>query len=315
MVHGRKFVIAACLLLWANSQAGAPAQALTTGTVQLSYVDPADVTVSLSGPVGYAQELQVTGGQVFTDLQPGTYELRVTKEGYGNFSESLEVVAGKTADAAVTLEAEESAQTLDDPGTLQITWVDPGDVKVTVRGPDGYAQETTVTGGQVFTGLAAGSYEVTTSKVGFQSSTQTLEVPADGTTSLSVVLEKQEGDAQAAAAEPEAEVLKAAEDSDKVVELSLDDLLEQGSGRYVQAGCSGCHGGDGGGNQGPAFAANDDLADTEYVARIIVRGNGGMPSFGARLSDEEIASVATYIRNSWGNNFGAVNPTDVATQR
>ena len=202
MVHGRKFVIAACLLLWANSQAGAPAQALTTGTVQLSYVDPADVTVSLSGPVGYAQELQVTGGQVFTDLQPGTYELRVTKEGYGNFSESLEVVAGETADAAVTLEAEESAQTLDDPGTLQITWVDPGDVKVTVRGPDGYAQETTVTGGQVFTGLAAGSYEVTTSKVGFQSSTQTLEVPADGTTSLSVVLEKQEGDAQTATAEP-----------------------------------------------------------------------------------------------------------------
>ena len=315
MVYSRTLILAACLLLWTSSQADAPAQAQTTGTVQLSYVDPADVSVSLTGPVDFAQELQVTGGQVFADLQPGSYELRVTKEGYRNFSETLEVVAGETVDRAVTLEPLESVQTLDNPGTLQLTWVDPGDVTVTVSGPDGFAQQTSVTGGQVYTGLAAGGYEVTVSKEGFRTFRQTVEVTANQTSSLSAMLQRQPGATQAEAEDPETAPEDAATDSAEAVELSLEELLEQGGSLYVQTGCSGCHGGDGGGNQGPAFVDNDDLADTANVASILVGGNGGMPSFGARLSDEEIAAVATYIRNSWGNDFGAVNPTDIAAQR
>jgi mono/diheme cytochrome c family protein len=40
----------------------------------------------------------------------------------------------------------------------------------------------------------------------------------------------------------------------------------------------------------------------------------GMPPF-ARLSDHDIASVATFVRNSWGNDFGPIQPTRVAEIR
>lgn len=44
-------------------------------------------------------------------------------------------------------------------------------------------------------------------------------------------------------------------------------------------------------------------------------GRGIMPAFKDRLSDEEIAAVATYIRTSWGNDFGPVSSTRVAEIR
>ena len=37
-----------------------------------------------------------------------------------------------------------------------------------------------------------------------------------------------------------------------------------------------------------------------------------MPAFEAKMSDDEIAAVATYIRNSWGNRANPVTPRDVA---
>jgi len=40
-----------------------------------------------------------------------------------------------------------------------------------------------------------------------------------------------------------------------------------------------------------------------------------MEEFQYILSDEEIAAVASYIRNSWGNRAGMVLPGQVATQR
>ena len=40
-----------------------------------------------------------------------------------------------------------------------------------------------------------------------------------------------------------------------------------------------------------------------------------MPAFGKKLSDKEIAAVATYIRTSWGNNFGPIDPQQVANAR
>ena len=40
-----------------------------------------------------------------------------------------------------------------------------------------------------------------------------------------------------------------------------------------------------------------------------------MPSFAWKLSDSEIADVATYIRNSWGNQAAAIVPSEVHTMR
>ena len=40
-----------------------------------------------------------------------------------------------------------------------------------------------------------------------------------------------------------------------------------------------------------------------------------MPSFAWKLTDQEAADVATYIRNSWGNSASAVTPEQVAAAR
>jgi mono/diheme cytochrome c family protein len=40
-----------------------------------------------------------------------------------------------------------------------------------------------------------------------------------------------------------------------------------------------------------------------------------MPTFAWKLEDREIADVATYIRNSWGNSAPAVSAGDVAKLR
>jgi mono/diheme cytochrome c family protein len=40
-----------------------------------------------------------------------------------------------------------------------------------------------------------------------------------------------------------------------------------------------------------------------------------MPSFAWKLTDSEIADVATFIRNSWGNQAAVVTATDVHDAR
>jgi mono/diheme cytochrome c family protein len=40
-----------------------------------------------------------------------------------------------------------------------------------------------------------------------------------------------------------------------------------------------------------------------------------MPAYAKDLSDHQIADVATYIRNSWGNAAPAVTPEQVAKAR
>jgi mono/diheme cytochrome c family protein len=40
-----------------------------------------------------------------------------------------------------------------------------------------------------------------------------------------------------------------------------------------------------------------------------------MPSFAWKLSDQEIADVSTYIRNSWGNHAAPVSASQAAKMR
>jgi nitrite reductase (NO-forming) len=42
---------------------------------------------------------------------------------------------------------------------------------------------------------------------------------------------------------------------------------------------------------------------------------GTMIPFGATLTDEQIANVLTYARNSWGNKAGEVTPSEVHIAR
>jgi mono/diheme cytochrome c family protein len=84
---------------------------------------------------------------------------------------------------------------------------------------------------------------------------------------------------------------------------------------YKQARCYACHGEQGFGGVGPSFRQDRFLAIGDYVIAQILLGRGIMPSFAEALNDEQIAAVATYIRDSWGNGFGDVKADEVATIR
>lgn len=97
--------------------------------------------------------------------------------------------------------------------------------------------------------------------------------------------------------------------------LAKDGSQPSGQQVFMSNGCFACHGQTGTGGAGPSFRENRFLAITDYVIAQILLGRGIMPSFAGRLNDQQIAAVASYIRNSWGNNFGEVKPEQVAQVR
>lgn len=96
---------------------------------------------------------------------------------------------------------------------------------------------------------------------------------------------------------------------------SLEQRQAEASGSQIYAwNCMICHGVEGRGGVGPALAANPHLADTSYIVAQIQLGGGGMPPFGPILESAEIASVASYIREAWENEFGPVPVEHVRVQ-
>jgi len=90
------------------------------------------------------------------------------------------------------------------------------------------------------------------------------------------------------------------------------ELMRMGEAAF-KANCAMCHGEQGRGN--PTLAGNRKLQDADFVIRQVLRGSRYMPAFGDRLSDKEIAAIITYIRNSWGNNYGTVTEEMVRVRR
>lgn len=103
------------------------------------------------------------------------------------------------------------------------------------------------------------------------------------------------------------------------------ELLAQGATLYDQH-CAACHGARGQGVPGiyPALAGNRALT-LEYPHNLVqmIRHGGfapatpghprpfGMPPFGQLLSDEEVAALASYLRQSWGHAASAVTVPEV----
>jgi cytochrome c oxidase subunit 2 len=90
-------------------------------------------------------------------------------------------------------------------------------------------------------------------------------------------------------------------------------LTEPGADIYM-ANCVACHQPEGEGIE-PVFPA---LAGSEYVAgagsevaAVISNGRAAMPAFQQDLSVAEIAAVATYIRQSWGNGYSGIDISTV----
>eukprot|EP00873_Tetraselmis_striata_P032695 jgi/Tetstr1/452959/TSEL_039995.t1 len=94
----------------------------------------------------------------------------------------------------------------------------------------------------------------------------------------------------------------------------VTEVANLGAPKFA-ANCAMCHGPAGQGGAGAALAGDDQLADASFVANTIVHGFGYMPAFGSQLSDEDIAQIGTFIRNSWGNDFGILTTEEVAAAR
>ncbi len=92
-------------------------------------------------------------------------------------------------------------------------------------------------------------------------------------------------------------------------------VMSEGENLYL-ASCAGCHQPNGAGVATfPALAGNKNLADKDLVIDRILSGKVPMPGFAGQYDDQQIAAIATYIRNSWGNDFGPVAPDEVAAKR
>lgn len=99
-------------------------------------------------------------------------------------------------------------------------------------------------------------------------------------------------------------------------EATMNELMSRGQQVFVSS-CAACHGAQGEGLIGPGFAGNSALSRNDLVIPMILDGfpEHGMPAWRGRLSDWEIAAVATFIRNSWGNDFGPILEEQVEAER
>ena len=106
----------------------------------------------------------------------------------------------------------------------------------------------------------------------------------------------------------------AADPASVTEEAHIPAVAALGAPLYAQ-NCAMCHGPAGRGSAGAVLAENEKLGDAEYLATTTVHGFGYMPAFGDRLTDNDIAEIGTYIRNSWGNDYGALTTDQVRQAR
>lgn len=105
--------------------------------------------------------------------------------------------------------------------------------------------------------------------------------------------------------------------------INLQASIAKGKSIY-NANCVACHmaNGEGIASVFPPLAGADNLDDVDRLVKSIVLGergkitvngvnyNGEMTGF-SNLSDEEVADLLNYIKNSWGNKGKAILPKDI----
>lgn len=115
----------------------------------------------------------------------------------------------------------------------------------------------------------------------------------------------------------------------KIAGLSKEIQFEKGKAVYMQT-CFVCHAVDGRGIAGqiPPLAKSDFLATMtkdDYIRGVLIGRSGEIKVNGKTyngimtplnyLTDDQVANVLTYVRNSFGNSGDPINPTEVAVIR
>lgn len=112
-------------------------------------------------------------------------------------------------------------------------------------------------------------------------------------------------------------------DSGPLAPLSPDEQRRFDAGREIYKNiCQACHQADGRGQDKLApslIGASFTLGPAGIPTRILLNGKEGtfglMPPIGAALSDDQIASVLTYVRREWGQGAAAVDAGTVKAVR
>jgi cytochrome c oxidase subunit 2 len=107
---------------------------------------------------------------------------------------------------------------------------------------------------------------------------------------------------------------KAASGPDLTPFAGLDQAMDEGKQVY-DSSCALCHGANGEGGIGLAFAGSEFATQKEHLNEhidVLVHGRGAMPNFKAQLTPRQIAAAITYERNAFGNDTGdLIQPADV----
>ena len=122
----------------------------------------------------------------------------------------------------------------------------------------------------------------------------------------------------------------AASDLSRPAPVAANDSTMRAGAAIYKDSCAACHRDSGEGDShlfprlaGSALVQSDDpttlahvvLQGTRAVATSTRPTAPAMPAFDWRLNDAQVASVLTYIRNSWGNAASSVSANTIATQR
>ena len=82
--------------------------------------------------------------------------------------------------------------------------------------------------------------------------------------------------------------------------------------------CAACHQPTGKGLPGafPALAGNKFVqGKSTDVATVLLKGRGGMPDFSESLSDQDISTILSFVRSSWGNQAAPLSEAEVMALR
>ncbi|HET8986065.1 MAG TPA: c-type cytochrome [Trueperaceae bacterium] len=124
-------------------------------------------------------------------------------------------------------------------------------------------------------------------------------------------------DAAAGAAETGEQEGVAADDEADPEDALFATYMDEGATVFATI-CAACHGAQGNeelSTHVALLAGNSRLENARLVIRRVIHGGTYMPPFGTTLSDREVAAVATFVRNSFGNEYGFVGEEEAAAMR